>query len=64
MTQPGGTYTTSDFSRKSGDIIAEALRRCEGNVGVAASQLQIGKTALYDKMKQRGLSPKMLRKMD
>ena len=45
-------------------IIAEALRRCEGNVGVAASQLHIGKTALYDKMKQRGLSPKMLRKMD
>jgi len=27
MTQPRGTYTTSDFSRKSGDIIAEALRR-------------------------------------
>ncbi|MEI9981937.1 MAG: type II toxin-antitoxin system prevent-host-death family antitoxin [Aliidongia sp.] len=26
MAKPGGTYTTSDLSRKSGDIIAEALR--------------------------------------
>ena len=26
MTKPAGTYTTSDLSRKSGDIIAEALR--------------------------------------
>ncbi|MDR3437344.1 type II toxin-antitoxin system prevent-host-death family antitoxin [Telmatospirillum sp.] len=27
MTLPSGTYSTSDLSRKSGDIIAEALRR-------------------------------------
>jgi prevent-host-death family protein len=27
MAKPAGTYTTSDLSRKSGDIIAEALRR-------------------------------------
>lgn len=26
MPKPTGTYTTSDLSRKSGDIIAEALR--------------------------------------
>ena len=26
MPKPAGTYTTSDLSRKSGDIIAEALR--------------------------------------
>ena len=26
MAKPAGTYTTSDLSRKSGDIIAEALR--------------------------------------
>jgi len=26
MPNPAGTYTTSDLSRKSGDIIAEALR--------------------------------------
>ena len=27
MPRSGGSYTTSDLSRKSGDIIAEALRR-------------------------------------
>ncbi|WP_026622210.1 prevent-host-death family protein (plasmid) [Ensifer sp. WSM1721] len=26
MTRPSGSYSTSDLSRKSGDIIAEALR--------------------------------------
>ncbi|KAA3448461.1 prevent-host-death family protein [Mesorhizobium sp. SARCC-RB16n] len=26
MAKPGGTYSTSDLSRKSGDIIAEAMR--------------------------------------
>ncbi|PDT44381.1 prevent-host-death family protein [Sinorhizobium fredii] len=26
MLRPGGSYSTSDLSRKSGDIIAEALR--------------------------------------
>ena len=45
-------------------IITEALQRCEGNVGVAAGQLHIGKTALYDKMKQRGILAKVLRKPD
>ncbi len=35
-----------------------------GNVGTAATQLHIGKTTLYDKMKQRGISPKVLRKPD
>ena len=45
-------------------VINEVLHRCEGNVGLAANQLQIGKTALYDKMKQRGITPKVLRKPD
>ncbi len=45
-------------------VITETLHRCEGNVGSAATQLHIGKTALYDKMKQRGISPKVLRKPD
>ena len=45
-------------------VINEVLHRCEGNVGLAATQLQIGKTALYDKMKQRGITPKVLRKPD
>lgn len=27
MSRSGGSYSTSDLSRKSGDIIAEALRR-------------------------------------
>lgn len=43
-------------------IISEALRRCDGNVGVAAGQLQIGKTALYDKIKRRGITPRAMRK--
>jgi DNA-binding NtrC family response regulator len=45
-------------------VITETLRRCEGNVGLAATQLHIGKTALYDKMKQRGILPRVLRKPD
>ena len=65
LKQEGDTIQPGDILAEiESTIIAEALRRCEGNVGVAATQLQIGKTALYDKMKQRGLSPKLLRKMD
>jgi transcriptional regulator with PAS, ATPase and Fis domain len=43
-------------------IIHQALGKCQGNVALAAGKLKIGKTALYEKMKQRGISAKSLKK--
>ncbi len=43
-------------------IIHQALGKCQGNVALAAGQLKIGKTALYEKMKQRGISAKSIKK--
>lgn len=45
-------------------IIQYALQKYSGNVSAAAMQLKIGKTALYDKMKQYGLSAKHIKKSD
>ncbi|MGI6655539.1 MAG: sigma-54 interaction domain-containing protein [Desulfobulbus sp.] len=42
-------------------VIQRALIKYNGNVSTAAEQLSIGKTALYDKMKQYGLSAKQIR---
>ena len=42
-------------------IIQRALHKYSGNVSTAANQLKIGKTALYDKMKQHGLSAKSIK---
>lgn len=42
-------------------IIQRALHKYSGNVSIAASQLKIGKTALYDKMKQHGISAKSIK---
>lgn len=42
-------------------VINQALRKYEGNVATAAAQLKIGKTALYDKMKQHSISAKHLK---
>ena len=42
-------------------IIQRALHKYAGNVATAADQLKIGKTALYDKMKQYGLSAKSIK---
>jgi len=42
-------------------IIQRALHKYSGNVSTAADQLRIGKTALYDKMKQHGLSAKSIK---
>jgi Nif-specific regulatory protein len=39
-------------------IIRRALDKFSGNVATVATQLNIGKTALYDKMKQYGISAK------
>ena len=44
--------------------LAERYRLARAFIGLAANQLHIGKTALYDKMKQRGILPKVLRKPD
>ena len=43
-------------------ILNRALQKYNGNVSTAAAQLKIGKTALYDKMKQHGLSAKHIKK--
>ncbi len=45
-------------------ILHRALKKYSGNVSIAATQLRIGKTALYDKMKQHGLSAKHIQKSD
>ncbi len=43
-------------------IIHRALNKYSGNVSTAANQLKVGKTALYDKMKQHGISAKEIKK--
>ncbi len=42
-------------------IIDRALNKYSGNVATAADQLKLGKTALYDKMKQYGISAKTIK---
>ncbi len=44
-------------------IIHRALNKFSGNVSTAADQLKLGKTALYDKMKQHGLSAKNIKQV-
>jgi transcriptional regulator with PAS, ATPase and Fis domain len=48
----------ADFER---EIIVNCLQKNEGNVQVAANELQVGKTGLYDKMKRFGLTAKMIK---
>ena len=43
-------------------IVNRALHKYSGNVSTAADQLKVGKTALYDKMKQHGISAKIIKK--
>jgi len=50
---------TADFEK---EIIVKCLRKNDANAIEAANELQVGKTALYSKMKRYGLSPKMLKK--
>ncbi|MCB2184736.1 MAG: sigma 54-interacting transcriptional regulator [Desulfobulbaceae bacterium] len=50
---------TSDFER---DVIFNCLQKNSGNVQQAASELQVGKTGLYDKMKRYGINAKMVKK--
>ena len=45
-------------------ILHRALLKYNGNVTAVATQLKIGKTALYDKMKQHGLSAKHIKNTD
>ena len=45
-----------------GEIINQALHKFHGNVSIAADKLQIGKTALYDKMKRYNISAKVIKK--
>ena len=48
----------SDFEK---DIIVHALEKNHGNVPQTVKQLDIGKTAFYDKMKRHNISPKSLK---
>ena len=48
----------SDLER---DIILLALEKNHGNVPLTVTQLDIGKTAFYDKMKRHNISPKELK---
>ncbi len=43
------------------DIILHSLEKNHGNVAETVKQLDIGKTALYDKMKRYNISPKALK---
>jgi Nif-specific regulatory protein len=43
------------------DIIIHCLKKNHGNVAETVKQLDIGKTALYDKMKRYNISPKSLK---
>ena len=45
-----------------GELIRLALKKYKGSVSRAASELKIGKTALYDKMKRYGLSAKDIKR--
>jgi transcriptional regulator with PAS, ATPase and Fis domain len=44
-----------------GKLIRQALQKCKGSVSRAAKELQIGKTALYDKMKRYNISAKAIK---
>ncbi len=48
----------ADFEK---DIILYALEKNHGNVPQTVKQLEIGKTAFYDKMKRHSISPKALK---
>ncbi|MCL1980146.1 MAG: sigma 54-interacting transcriptional regulator [Proteobacteria bacterium] len=43
-------------------IIQRALHKYNGNVSTAANHLRLGKTALYDKIKQHGISAKNIKR--
>ena len=49
---------TADFEK---EVIIKCLKTNDANALDVASELQLGKTALYSKMKRYGLSPKMLK---
>jgi len=45
------------------EVIVQSLKQNETNVVDTAKKLQVGKTALYTKMKRYGLTPKTLKKL-
>ncbi|MBI5559407.1 MAG: sigma-54-dependent Fis family transcriptional regulator [Deltaproteobacteria bacterium] len=48
----------ADFEK---ELIVSCLQKNEGNVQVAANELQVGKTGLYDKMKRFGIAAKAVK---
>ena len=71
--QPTGSSPTSYLKRLEGmplkgmiaelerEIILHSLEKHRGNVALTASNLQLGKTAFYDKMKRYDIVPKELK---
>ncbi len=62
--EPSRTVTASLASKIEGyerSLIRDALKNTQGNVAVAAEQLQLPKKTLYDKLKMHGLEPKSYR---
>jgi len=49
---------TSNFEK---EIIINCLQKNDGNVQIAANELKVGKTGLYDKMKRFGISAKVIK---
>ncbi len=49
----------ADFER---EVVEQSLRKWKGNVSKAASELRLGKTALYEKMKRNNISAKNIKK--
>ena len=59
--QLGNQPLKSILANIESSIIQSALSKYQGNVAVAADQLRVGKTALYDKMKQYGIRAKTIK---
>ncbi len=59
--QLGNQPLKSIMASIESSIIQSALNKYQGNVAVAADQLSVGKTALYDKMKQYGIRAKNIK---
>ncbi|MBB5349746.1 hypothetical protein JWG42_17025 [Desulfoprunum benzoelyticum] len=71
--QPTGPSPTSYLQRLEGmplkgmiaelerEIILHSLEKNRGNVAMTATDLQLGKTAFYDKMKRYDIVPKELK---
>jgi Nif-specific regulatory protein len=61
ISQFNGTPLKGIIAEVEKEIILDKLEKFQGNVAQVASSLDIGKTALYDKLKRYDISAKELR---